>query len=167
MELIGESSFEGCNNLTLIDIVIDINAIDKYAFKNAENLRKVKITSPDGAAADGILAQGVFQNCYSLFDVILPVEVDTIKESAFKNCYNLAAIDLSFVEYFESSSFQNCQSLQQINLSNAISVGDYAFNNCVNINNIYTLNNEVMNTIGECAFYGCAELLRCLFCPQR
>ena len=51
MELIGESSFEGCNNLTLIDIVIDINAIDKYAFKNAENLRKVKITSPDGAAA--------------------------------------------------------------------------------------------------------------------
>ena len=158
MELIGESSFEGCNNLTLIDIVIDINAIDKYAFKNAENLRKVKITSPDGAAADGILAQGVFQNCYSLFDVILPVEVDTIKESAFKNCYNLAAIDLSFVEYFESSSFQNCQSLQQINLSNAISVGDYAFNNCVNINNIYTLNNEVMNTIGECAFYGCAEL---------
>ena len=71
-------------------------------------------------------------------EVIISNNINTIKNNAFKNCYNLKTITIpNTLEVIESFAFLNCRNLQEIKLGarvEKIEIG--AFYNCQKLENI-------------------------------
>ena len=81
---IGDSMFEGCDQLTDINLPSSITSIGNDAFSFCDSLVTIKI--PNKVTKIG---EGAFEYCFELVSIVIPSSVTTIGKSAFNLCWDL------------------------------------------------------------------------------
>jgi len=102
---IGERAFAYCGMTELV-VPSSVTHIGAYAFLGCDNLKSV-------TAFDGLkhIGNSAFADCVSLDTLVLPASVQTIRESAFKNCRLLFNVNyagsISDWKKFRGKKFHN------------------------------------------------------------
>ena len=150
---ISRTVFDGCTNLTSINLPDGITSIGQDTFNDCKSL--TSITIPDSVKKIGHMA---FARCYSLASIIIPDGVKTIDDYAFAWCKNLTSVNMSnSVETIGDEAFTGCSSLKSINLSNRLTdIGYQTFSFCTSLSKI-TIPDSV-KTIHIYAFSQCSNL---------
>lgn len=149
-EIIGNGAFEGYTNLEEISIPESVKKIEKNAFANCFNLKKIIFSQGLEEISDG-----AFYGCSNLEEVILPEGLTFIGEEAFKYCYRLNKIQFpESLVTIEKNAFECCSELCEIKLPEGLEkLGSGVFTNCSNIKhiNIPSQISEINSwTFGEC-----------------
>lgn len=95
----------------------------------------------------------------NLVGITLPSGLTAIGDSAFKDCSNLATVNLSgnALTSIGNEAFSGCSSLGSFTMPNSVaSIGEEAFRDCSDLATL-TLSNH-LTEIPYCAFYGCSSL---------
>ncbi len=139
IKTIRNDAFNGCKNLTYIEIPATVKEIGRGTFGNCTSLHTVifeegsEITilgksngftnGPDGY---------LFDNCTSLTSVTLPKTITSISEGTFEGCTSLPTVTIpSNVTSIEKRSFLDCSSMSSIVIpKNVVSIGDGSFSGC-------------------------------------
>ncbi len=126
-------SVEKCldKSAEFIEIPEKVMWIDKYAFSDCRNLKKI----------------------------IFPHSLSRIGDFAFARCGKLESLDFSNTElfYIETAAFEHCSNLKSVSFPETISsIGNVAFFNCIKLTDI----NLPLKSIGisRNAFEGCSIL---------
>ena len=124
----------------------------EYAFYGCLSLTDVDIS---GAAALTRIGRGVFRNCSSLCQLVLPAAVTTIGMEAFEHCGSLTLATLpAALTSIGNKAFYNCASLALTSLPDGLnSIGESAFYECPSL--ALTSLPDGLTSIGDEAFYGC------------
>ena len=114
---IGESAFNGCNSLEVVDFAkgSKCTTIGSDAFCGCSNLKS--ITIPAGVTEIGVAA---FEDCNSLevVDFAEGSKCTTIGRSAFYECSNLKSITIpAGVTEIGDDAFDECENLTEINFA--------------------------------------------------
>lgn len=102
---IGERAFAYCG-ITELVVPSSVTHIDAYAFLGCDNLKSV-------TALEGLkrISNSAFADCVSLDTLVLPASVQSIRESAFKNCRLLFNVNyagsISDWKKFRGKKFHN------------------------------------------------------------
>lgn len=173
---IGSSAFEGCWQLSFLDIQEDVTRIESSAFYMCSGLKEIIL--PDSITRIGSMAfwncsgletiklpenlndlgSSVFQNCTSLESITLPGSLKTVTNITFDSCSSLKRVDITYgVESINSNAFSNCDALQEILFPSSLkTIGSWAFSNCFSLASV-----EIpasVSSIGDSAFAGCTKL---------
>ena len=154
--------FEGCKNLTSIEIPNSVTFIDTGAFVKCTNLTSIEI--PNSVTSIGSRA---FSECINLTSVIFgeSSQLTRIESQAFYYCRNLTSITIpDGVTSIEEKAFYNCSSLTSITFgenSQLTSIGDYAFSDCSSLTSIEIPNS--VTSIEKGAFSDCSSLTSITF----
>ena len=141
---IGESTFEGNEEIQYVIIPNSIKKIGDFAFKGCENLLQVEI--PEGVETIGWYA---FKNCKSLKLVNISDSVISIGLGAFEDCNNLKKITLPFTG--DGGEYTNFGYI----------FGAYShFSNSLYVPNNLKQVTFTGHTVDFCAFYGCSTIER-------
>ena len=133
-------------------LVTALEEIGDYAFAGCTALST--ITLPDGVKTMGY---GTFYGCTALKTVTLP-SVETLGSFTFRDCTSLQTV--AFGENATTTGNWTFANTPVVNVtfgSQTTEIGAYAFYNCTKLD----LNANAlvhMTKIGDCAFYGCADL---------
>ena len=187
VNVIGSEAFKGCNSLTAITIPSSITKIEREAFYDCTELKKV--IAPDIAAWCAIsFSSNPLTYAHHLYsdenveitNLVIPNNVTQISNSSFSGCAGLASVNISnSVTNIGNLAFSYCTGLTNISIPNGVtSIGDSAFvysgltsvtipSNLTFINcalfqgcsrlTSVTIPNSV-TTIGKSAFSGCTGL---------
>ena len=157
---LGDYAFANNSYIKSVVIPSTVSTISDYAFSNCINLLSVKLVetiitdeNDDVVSVEGATSIGKcsFENCRSLYTLIIPRTLSTIGEGAFKNCENLEEVDLSetTVSSIPEYAFYYCKSLETIEFSqNLESIGTTTFEGCDKLN--YTV-------YGNGCYFGTAD----------
>lgn len=106
------------------------------------------------------LGNDFFQGDNTIFSVKIPNSIETIGESAFKDCSNLTYVLLPFNKNFivlKRELFKGCTSLKEIKVPVYIqTIEDECFVNCSNFETIIISQN--VTSISANAFDGCSVI---------
>ena len=82
---------------------------------------------------------GVFINCASLEEIVLPVGLRVLAGEAFRGCDSLKSIDIpDDITQIGASTFFGCESLRSVVLPRGLEyVGKSAFCCCANLDRVY------------------------------
>jgi len=149
---IGDSAFNGCQNLVNITIPESVISIADGAFYDCSGL--VSIAIPDGVTTIG---NYMFEGCSSLANIIMPSGIISIGDWAFSGCgFTDISIPASVTNIGEGS-FYGCESLVSITIpENVTDIGYSAFEGCSSLTSV-TIPDSV-SAIGEYAFGSCVSL---------
>ena len=175
-----EGAFQFCVSLTEVrfESAPDAEKLSvKGAFRGCTGLRAVALPARANQLTE------TFWGCANLADVILPENLVTVGDSAFRDCPALASLQIpASVTGFGVSAFEGCGALASLNFPPALSVignrafydcaslvlsppelpgtlagiGDSAFENCGRIT--AAVLPAAIRSIGEKAFYRCESL---------
>lgn len=135
IEVIADGAFDGCTNLTSVNIPNSVTTIGNYAFYGCENLTSMML--PDNVTSIGDAA---FGGCYNLASINIPNSVTSIGDDAFRLCYKLetplynahvfAHLPKNFtgalytipngIEMIAGGAFDDCKSLTAIKIPNSV-----------------------------------------------
>lgn len=133
---IGNSAFNGKNEISKMVLPAGITTIGNYAFQGCSALTEINI--PDGVTSIG---NSAFSSCSSLQQIDLPDTVTSLGTSGFGSC----------------SAFDNCSALESVRLSaNLTRVSAYCFRRCSKLAKIEIP--DKVTSIGSMAFYECRGL---------
>ncbi|MBR4626870.1 MAG: leucine-rich repeat domain-containing protein [Ruminococcus sp.] len=166
VELISEGAFSGCKNLQTVHISEGVETIDRDCFSGCISLKAIKL--PDTIKN---IEAGAFAGCTALESINLPPSVELLPWRIFEGCTSLKYIVVpAKVKTIEDSAFSECTSLQDIRFecmrpngdpsAGIIRIGMNAFRNCTSLNSITIP--ETVRYIGNQAFRGCSKLKRIL-----
>lgn len=177
VNLIDDSAFLSCYNLTSVTIPDSITSIGAHAFFGCSNLSYNEYKNgfylgnnknPYLVLISGyekttihkktkIISYNAFMNS-NLSSITLPDGLITIGESAFANCSGLTSITIpDSVSLIEDAAFSGCVSLKNITIPSSVTlIGSYAFNGCGGLTSI-TIPKGV-TLIGVSAFEYCRNL---------
>ncbi|MBR2348361.1 MAG: leucine-rich repeat protein, partial [Candidatus Methanomethylophilaceae archaeon] len=151
---IPSSGFEGCKNLTKIDLS-KVTSIGASAFKGCTNLKTVNMPS------DAIkLESSTFEECESLITISL-TKVTSIGEHCFMKCTSLKISDIpNNIIHLGAGCFKGCTSFDKVTFGSPSSsatsyvkiIPESAFDGCSKLKEI-VLNDKIEN-IEENAFRG-------------
>ena len=83
----GSSIFEGCSNLTVINIPGAIDEIPSKAFKDCSSIEEFNL--PNSIKSIG---SDAFNGCASMAAIVIPTSVKEIGSDAFNNCNSLNTV---------------------------------------------------------------------------
>lgn len=181
LSFIGEYSFNECTSITDVVIPENVTRLDGYAFYRCTNLKSVILNNAVisvGAYAFGecsslksvdlgratYLGSGVFRNCSSLTNIIIPNSVNSLGEDsdsrAFWGCNALKSVTIgNGLTTLPFSMFQDCVKLQEVIFSNGSKLSDIhsgVFSGCRSLKKIELP--ASVTSIRENAFNGCSVL---------
>ena len=162
---IGDYAFNGCWELTSIDIPNSITSIGHGAFNNCSGLASVhikvlaawcNITFDYFASNPLVYAHHLFLNGEEIKDLNIPSSISTINSSAFYGCSGLTSVNIpNSVTSIGDQAFSGCSGLTSVTIGNSVtSIGFSAFEDCSGLTSI-TIPNSV-TSIGGFAFWGCS-----------
>nr|WP_294838189.1 leucine-rich repeat domain-containing protein [Prevotella sp.] len=127
---IESSAFEGCTDLSFLELPSGLTSIGNYAFFI----------------------------CTSLFSLQLPSGLDSIGESAFQGCTGLSSLQLpSSLTSIGKCAFDNCSGLTSVSLPSGLtSIGAFAFEGCIGLSSLQLPSG--LTSIGVNAFSSCSGL---------
>jgi predicted RNA-binding Zn-ribbon protein involved in translation (DUF1610 family) len=168
IELIREGAFSGCKRLSSVRIPDSVEIIDRDVFNGCVGLKSVKL--PDSVRK---LESGVFAGCTGLEEVNIPQSVKVLPWRVFEGCTSLRSVTIPRgLNTIEDSAFAECTALENIYFECIDADGDTsagvkrigmnAFMNCTALESIDIP--ETVERIGNQAFRGCTSL-RELFVP--
>lgn len=98
------SAFDGCSNLTVINVPNHVTSIGNEAFLGCFGLTSMDI--PNGVTSIG---EGTFKYCNGLISVSLPASVTSIGNAAFSGCSGLSQVKADMLEppAISSNTFTN------------------------------------------------------------
>ncbi|MBR3017436.1 MAG: leucine-rich repeat domain-containing protein [Clostridia bacterium] len=130
IEIIGDSAFSECENLTSIILPESLTAIENNAFNC----------------------------CYNLKTITIPENVKRIGEAAFLGCSNMREANLrGGVVTIGKNAFYRCEYLTEMNLPDTVTeIGEGAFGECYRLARISIP--ASVTAIGENAFEYCGKL---------
>jgi hypothetical protein len=145
---IGNSAFNGCDDLTNVTIPNSVTSIGTYAFYSCDNL--TNMTIPNSVTNMG---SGAFYGCSGLTSVSIGNGVTSIGGSAFSGCTVLTSVTIgNSVTTIGDYAFQVCSNLPSLTIPISVtSIGSYAFYQC---NDLINLNCYAARTSFNIA-YGC------------
>lgn len=147
--------FDGCNNISHIEIANNVQRFPDSAFTVFNHLLD---TIP---WSDSLRYVGTwnFSNRNDLSgDFTIPHRIDTIAEGAFSNCDNILSLNTNNVKYLGRKAFADCDRLVSVTLGDSTqTLGSGAFRGCFRLQNIDL---GGVTTIGDSAFCGCVRLER-------
>ena len=149
----GANMFNGCDNLTTVNLPESLTTIADGSFANCSALNHVTI--PDNVTKIGTSA---FCLCNELSDITLGRGLTTIGDFAFKNCDNLETIQLpSNLKEIGKEAFRECDILKSITLPDSVTdIGEDAFSTCPKLESITIPEN--VTTIKSGTFDYCYRL---------
>ncbi len=132
LEEIGSYSFAE-TSLQEVQIPTRVARIGEGAFKDCVNLGKINLAFETagsiGYYGGETLGSVAFENCKSLKEISIPVQVTEIGEGAFRNCTGLEKVNLAYV-----GGGETCGSIGYMGEGEAC--GSVAFENCTNLKEI-------------------------------
>jgi hypothetical protein len=135
------------NGMSFTKYLQENNEINKYVYHSDD----VNITA---------IGDGIFQGSDTLVSINVPNSVETIGESAFKDCANLTNVSLSFNKNFtvlKRELFKGCSNLRKFKTPIYVqTIEDECFADCVKLDTIIMSQN--VTSISANAFNGCAVL---------
>lgn len=144
---ISESLFQGCGNITSLELADSVKSIGNHAFNNCVGL--TSITIPSGITSIG---DNAFISCDNLTTATLPTfALDYISKNKLQN------VVINGGTSIDERAFYNCANLKSIEMNSASLIGAQAFYNCTNLTRIDLPSNVTI--IGSNAFYGCDNLM--------
>ncbi len=141
---IGESAFEGNQNITSITLPLSITSIGMKSFSNLTLLKNIVLP---GVTSIGSSA---FSNLPKLTTIELPV-VRNISENAFIGATSLKSINFPSATNVASGAFTGASSLTTIDLPLVTTIGPSAF---MGATSLITIDLPSAKTIGPEAFKG-------------
>jgi uncharacterized protein YunC (DUF1805 family) len=169
LKTIGDYAFDGCTNLTGIELPSTVTTVDDYAF------RGTRFTSIDFSPCAGLTTIGnsAFASCGNLTTVDLAnTQLQTIGDSAFSSCGSLTTVDLANTQLqtIGNSAFSSCGNLTTVDLSpvattlktiGSISAEPAAANgvfaSCSKLQTVHLSACKSLETIGDYAFSDCSQ----------
>ena len=161
---IGETAFQGMNNIQSIHIPAGTKFIGSSAFSGCKNLHSVII--PEGVEAiDG----DVFNGCTGLKQLHLPNSITKMEAGALSGCTGLESVNIpAHVETLPWRVFEGCTSLKFIVIPRRVkTIDDYAFAECTALEEVrFECRRPEKNAdygvkrIGMNAFLNCTALRR-------
>ena len=142
---IGGHAFNGCTNLTSIDLS-NVTNIDGYAFYNCSNLQ-IKLNIPNLISLGGrtFCGSGIteIENLGYITRITNQAGV-----GVFTNCTKLIKVQLpTTIQYIDAAAFAGCNNLTYISgLENVISLGDQPFSSTGSFD--FVLNFRNLTTVG-------------------
>lgn len=128
--IIGNSAFNGCEEITDVVIPNTVVTLDSYAFAGCNKLDN--ITIPDSVTT---IENDVFNSCVSLKNITIPQSVTYMGSGVFYGCVSLEtfAFPSNIVEIHDSTFF-HCENLTEVSLPEQLQYiyGD-AFNGCLKL----------------------------------
>ena len=165
--VIGVNAFEDFIRLTEIFIPKSVVRIDKRAFYNCDNLKRVNIDSIESwckidfaNTSSNPLSYGnatLYLEGMQMTDIVIPSSVTTLAPYAFYNYKALKSVSFSKgVDGIGYNAFDSCTQLTSVSLGTISWIGEYAFSNCSMLNSIRIPTS--INQIYSYAFQGCSSL---------
>ena len=147
---IGNSAFNGCPNLTTVELGNGVTSVGDNAFSKCTALTSVNIG--DGVTSIG---KNAFNGCTALTNA--NIGSGAIGESAFNGCTSLANVTLgNGVTSIGKNAFIRCAQIPSITIGSGVtSIGTGAFNGCTALTNA----NIGSGAIGANAFQDCSSLI--------
>ena len=104
------------------------------------------------------IGDSAFSNCYSLISIEIPDSVTSIGSSAFYDCDSLTSITIpDSVTSIGNSAFRSCSGLTSVVIGDSVtSIGSYAFAYCSSLTSIEIP--DSVTSIGSYAFSSCYRL---------
>lgn len=180
-ERIEELAFDGCTNLSSVNLNEGLYYIGARAFKNNRSLTSIwlpsTVTELDYAAFcfTGLtsayipatvknVGTSLFYECTNLKSVIFMASIDTLPEGTLIKCSSLENVYLSEgIVSIGTSAFQDCISLKQITLpSTTKSIGQYGFYGCSKLEKL-DFSNTQLSSVDFYAFQNCVSLTEAIF----
>lgn len=143
---IGGHAFNGCTNLTSIDLS-NVTNIESYAFYGCSNLQ-IKLNIPNLISLDGraFCGSGIteIENLGYITRIINQAGL-----GQFANCTKLTKVQLpTTIQYIDAGAFSGCNNLTYISgLENVISLGEQPFSNTGSFD--FVLNFCNLTTVGR------------------
>jgi len=129
LTVIGENCFNGCKNLSEVNLRGNVNEF-RRVFCDCTSLKKMIF--PQGVGS--IISS--FMNCTSLTYVRFSRSVSTISDESFKGCTSLQSIEWLGSMTKLSDSFDGCTGLEEVVFPNGLIQIDGAFDGCTSLKNI-------------------------------
>lgn len=144
MTYVPEMCFKG-SKLAAFEIPKQVTALKTGCFENT-NLKTIDLS--------GIITldDGIFFNCLSLREIILPETITKIPVDFCQRCQCLEKINLSHVQFIGMCAFSGCSNLDAGNLS--AEIDKYAFEGTA----VGNLEIENISKVDKCAYRGCDKL---------
>ena len=144
------------SHLNIHVIPEDTEKISYMAFYGCTNLKEIDLSKCEKLET---IEESAFKNCTNLETVILPSSLKTIGKAAFVECIKLKEIDLSKCEKLETigagafDALRGCTSLETVILPSSLkTIEGNAFRGCTNLKEIDLSKCEKLETIGAGAF---------------
>lgn len=164
VELIGEGAFSGCKNLQNINIPEGVETIDKDAFNGCISLKSIQF--PDSIKN---IESSALTACTSLETVNIPKNTELLPWRMFEGCTSLKFILIpKKVKTIEDFAFAECTALENVRFEYISAdsdpsaglerIGMDAFRNCTSLNSINLP--STLRYIGNQAFRECSDLKR-------
>ena len=106
------------------------------------------------------LGNGVFENCSTIEQIVIPHSITAIDNSAFANCHNLIGITIpAEVESIGEGAFMDCDAIKEIVFeenSQLRAIDDKVFSGCEAVKSF--IMPQTVESIGNGAFEGCVAL---------
>lgn len=150
---IDQSAFYGCYEMEEVYLPKTLVRMERSAFAECHNLRKVVICPGLDAIGDT-----AFENCQKLEEIELPLSLQYIGRMAFAKCISLRSIKIpKNVTRLSYGLFMADSSLEQVELPLYVSgIGECAFYFCKSLKEITVP--ESVDGIHPDTFYGCNGL---------
>ena len=148
---VGDDAFKGQEHLTSITLPNTVKSIGKRAFYGCKDLTTISFATKNAPTGRPAVA--------SRDSIAIPASIETIGEEAFAGCSSLYAISLpNSIKTISKGLFKGCVSLTYITYNQDVltTIEEEAFYGCANLQ--FPDHNLRVSSIGTRAFYGCTSL---------